>query len=232
MLATTTTDALCVADPATLKQALSSLPSCLDLLDIPTASAWSADNSCLYISSAHTIQRYEPTSNTLRNSYAHDTAESITYMVARDQACVVFSAGSKVHVLDSDQISQTFETHKGAVNSLSLSNDNTLLASTSSGAVHVHNLTLGSHTVMRGLANGDISTCAFHSHSRTRLLVAAGKQLMVFDTTRPSGPMKTIITTGDIVAVACSPFSKTLVAVATSGGFVGLIDLEKEKSCV
>lgn len=153
-------------------------------------------------------------------------------MVARDHACVVFSAGSKVHVLDSDQISQTFETHKGPVNSLSLSNDNTLLASTSPGAVHVHNLTLGSHTVMRGLANVEISTCAFHSHSRTRLLVAAGKQLMVFDTTRPSGPMKTIITTGDIVAVACSPFSKTLVAAATSGGFVGLIDLEKEKACV
>jgi protein NEDD1 len=35
--------------------------------------------------------------------------------------------------------------------------------------------------------------------------------------------------TGDIVAVACSPFSKTLVAVASSSGSVGLVDLDKEK---
>jgi protein NEDD1 len=34
---------------------------------------------------------------------------------------------------------------------------------------------------------------------------------------------------GDIIAIACSPFSKTLVAVATTGGYVVLIDLEKEK---
>ncbi|KAG6885299.1 hypothetical protein C0993_003460 [Termitomyces sp. T159_Od127] len=49
---------------------------------------------------------------------------------------------------------------------------------------------------------------------------------------RPSAPLKTITlneASGDIVTVACSPFSKTLVAVATSSGYVGLIDLEKEK---
>lgn len=59
---------------------------------------------------------------------------------------------------------------------------------------------------------------------------------MVYDTTRPSGPLKTIpmndATTGDIVSVACSPFSKTLVAVASAGGSVGLVDLDKDKAYV
>ncbi|KAK7694029.1 hypothetical protein QCA50_003605 [Cerrena zonata] len=32
-----------------------------------------------------------------------------------------------------------------------------------------------------------------------------------------------------IVAIACSPFSKTLIAVACSGGSIGLVDLDKEK---
>ncbi|KAF8868871.1 hypothetical protein BD779DRAFT_1807525, partial [Infundibulicybe gibba] len=36
-------------------------------------------------------------------------------------------------------------------------------------------------------------------------------------------------TAGDIVSIACSPFSKSLVAVATSGGILGLVDLDKEK---
>jgi protein NEDD1 len=36
-------------------------------------------------------------------------------------------------------------------------------------------------------------------------------------------------TSGEIVGLTCSPFSKTLVAVATSGGNVGLVDLDKEK---
>ncbi|KAF9478488.1 WD40 repeat-like protein [Pholiota conissans] len=230
MFATTTTDALCIADAALLKQTPSSLPLCLDLLDTPIASAWSPDNSSLFISSLHGIQRYEPASNTLRIVHTHEETNDIASLVAKDPTSIIFSAGSKVCVLDSDQISQTFESHKVLVNSLSLSNDNTLLASSSTGAIHVHNLTLGSHTVMRGLNSVEISSCIFHPHSRTRLLVAAGSQLLVFDTTRPSGPMKTISITGNITSVACSPFSKTLVAVATSEGYVGLIDLEKEKA--
>ena len=166
-----------------------------------------------------------------------DDSEPIGQLVAKEKNAVIFSAGSKVHILECDtnpQILQTFNTHKTPVNSLTLSNDNTLLASTSSGALHVHNLAVGSHSVLRGLTNQDIKTSAFHPHVRTRLLVAAGKQLMIYDTTRPSGPMKTIVmnesATGDIAFVVCSPFSKTLVAVATTTGFVGLVDLDKEKA--
>jgi len=237
MFAATTTDALSVSDPVTLKKGPSSIPSCLDLLEVPIASSWSPDNTYLFISSARTLHKYEPNGNILRDIYVSDDSEPISQLVAKEKNAVFFSAGSKVHILECDanpQIQQTFNTHKTSVNSLTLSNDNTLLASTSSGALHVHNLAVGSHSVLRGLMNQDIKTSAFHPHVRTRLLVAAGKQLMIYDTTRPSGPMKTIVmnesATGDIAFVACSPFSKTLVAVATTTGFVGLVDLDKEKA--
>lgn len=236
MFAATTTDTLSISDPAALKKAPSSIPSCLDLIHPPTASSWSPDNAFLYISSEHIIHRYEPTSNVLKDIYVHDL-KPVSHLVAKDRSNVIFSSEEMIHVLEceaSPRISQTFESQKSPVNSLSLSNDNTLLSSTTIGSVHVHNLALGSHTVLRGLPTQAIMTATFHPHSRTRLLVAAGKQLMVYDTTRPSSPSKVITMTesasGDIVTVACSPFSKTLVAVATSTGFIGLIDLEKEKA--
>lgn len=122
--------------------------------------------------------------------------------------------------------------------SLALSNDGSLLASTSANAVHVHNLSHGSHTSLRGLpaAVGNITTCAFHPHTRTRLLIGAGQHLLVYDTTRPSRPIKAVAvvderdSSGEVVAIASSPFSKTLVAVACSGGLVSLLDLEKDNS--
>ena len=239
MLAATTPDTLSLVDPSLLKKAPSSIPSCLCLIHTPTASFWSPDNSFLYLSSAHTIHKYDPLSNSLRDIYTSDDSVTIRHLVARDRSTVIFDTGDKIHVLEcgsNPKVSQIFEAQKTSVTSLSLSNDNTLLASTSANAVHVHNLTLGSHSVLRGLGLGgqDINTSAFHPHYRTRLLVAAGKQIMLYDTTRASGPMKTIsltdVASGTITAIACSPFSKTLIAAATSGGFVGFIDLEKEKA--
>ncbi|PCH37690.1 hypothetical protein WOLCODRAFT_135777 [Wolfiporia cocos MD-104 SS10] len=59
--------------------------------------------------------------------------------------------------------------------------------------------------------------------------------MLVYDTTRPSAPVKTFTLStqrggwGEIVSVSSSPFSKTLVAVASSGGNICLVDLEKEK---
>ncbi|KAG6914236.1 hypothetical protein DXG01_001534 [Tephrocybe rancida] len=238
MLAVSATDTLTVLDPTVLKRAPSSVSSCLSLTHVASSSTWSFDNSVLFLASAQSIHRYEPTSNVLKDVYTSKSADFISHIVCKDKGTLIYSAGDKVHLLEcgsTPKITQTIESHKSSITSLSLSNDYTLLATTSFNAVHVHNLTLGSHTVLRGLASGsqNITTSAFHPHARTRLLLGIGKQLVVFDTTRPSGPLKTIplneATSGDIVAVVCSPFSKTLVAVATSGGYVGLIDLEKEK---
>ncbi|KAF8077622.1 WD40-repeat-containing domain protein [Lyophyllum atratum] len=238
MLAICATGTLTVLDSAILKAAPSSVSSCLSLTQATTSSAWSPDNAYLFLASAQIIHRYEPTSNSLKDIYTSTEVELISHLLCKDKGFLIYSAADKIRLLEcgsSAKITQTIESHKSSITSISLSNDYTLLASTSSDAVHVHNLTLGSHTVLKGLplAGQNITTSAFHPHARTRLLLGVGKQLVVYDTTRPSGPLKTIplneATLGEIVAVACSPFSKTLVAVATCGGYVALIDLEKEK---
>lgn len=237
MLGITTTSTLSIVDSAVLKKSPSSVPSCI-ALDQPTSSTWSTDNSCLYICSAHSIYRYDTSANSLDDIYSSTEIGAITNIQAKENGTIVFSAGDEVHLLEcssNSKITQTYDSHKATVLSLSLSTDNTLLASTSAGAAHVHNLSLGSHIVLRGLPlNGQsITTCSFHPHSRTRLLLGVGRQLIVYDIMRPSGPLKTValneVGLGDIVAIACSPFSKTLVAAATSSGHVGLIDLDKEK---
>ncbi|KAJ6496614.1 WD40-repeat-containing domain protein [Mycena vitilis] len=237
MLAVTTTHQLSLIDPQVLKRPASSLPSCLSLLAPCAASAWSPDNVYLFLSSANTIHQYNPALNTLTDIFSAPVGSpGISHLVSRAKSSLVFATADKIHVLESTKVVQSFDCHKSPITSLALSND--LLASTSAGAAHIHNLSLGSHTVLRGLnlAGQQITTCAFHPHSRARLLLGLGKQLVVYDTTRPSGPVKTIpmndTNTGDIVSVACSPFSKTLVAVATASGFLGLVDLDKEKGFV
>ncbi|KAF9532858.1 WD40-repeat-containing domain protein [Crepidotus variabilis] len=240
MFAATTADTLSVADYALLKKAPSSIPSCLDLIEPPTSTSWAPDNSSLFIATESTVQRYDPTTNILRDVYTYNGAGGIQSLAPKDKNTAIFAAENDVHVLDcsgSDtKITQTFASHTSPITSLSLSNDVTLLASSSFGQVHVHNLTLGSHTVLRGLPPTKMDSVVFHPHSRTRLLVASERQIFIYDTTRPSNPLKIITlteaTTGDIISVACSPFSKTLVATATSEGFVALLDLEKEKSLV
>ena len=238
MLAISTTDALSVLDSITIKRSPASVPSCLALIHKPIASTWSSDKAFLFLTSAQTIHRYDPSSSSLKDFYYTNEEVSISAVVSKDKGTLIFCAGENVHVLDcglTPKISQTFDSHKSPITSLSLSNDASLLASTSIAAVHVHNLTLGSYTVLRGLPSPgqEISTCVFHPQLRTRLLLGIGKQLVVYDTTRPSSPMKTVAlsetSSGDITVVACSPFSKTLVAVATTCGSVGLVDLEKEK---
>ncbi|KAJ7940703.1 WD40-repeat-containing domain protein [Mycena leptocephala] len=231
MLALATTHQLSLIDPQALRRPPSSLPSCLSLLAPCTASAWSPDNLYLFLSSPNTIHQYNPALNTLTDIFS--SPETVTHLVCKTRSSLAFATADKIHILESTKVVQTFDSHKAPITSLALSND--LLASTSAGAAHVHNLLLGSHTILRGLnlAGQRITACAFHPHSRARLLLGVGKQLIVYDTTRPSGPSKIIpmndTSTGDIVSVACSPFSKTLVAVASASGNVGLVDLDKEK---
>lgn len=238
MLAISSTNALSLLEPTVLKRAPTSAPLCLSLTEKPNSIVWSADNAFLYLASAEVIHRYDPSTNALKNVFQTQGSDPVSALVSRDKGTLIYSAGNTINVLDCGtvpKVSQTFDSHKTPITSLSLSNDASLLASTSLGAVHVHNLSLGSHTVLRGpiLTGQTIHTSEFHPHSRTRLLLGIGKQLVVYDTTRPSAPIKTIAlnetTSGDIMAVACSPFSKTLVAVATTGGSVGLVDLDKEK---
>ncbi|KAG1782288.1 hypothetical protein EV702DRAFT_1274879 [Suillus placidus] len=68
----------------------------------------------------------------------------------------------------------------------------------------------------------------FHPHVRTRLLLGLGCDILVYDVARPSAPVKPINIGQDVVDTSCSPFSKMLVAVASTDS-VGLVDLDKDK---
>ena len=62
------------------------------------------------------------------------------------------------------------------------------------------------------------ATPVFRAHTRMRLLAGSGRQLLVYDTTHPSGPAKVIPVSdssiGEITHVACIPFHETLVSVS------------------
>lgn len=238
MLALSTTDALTIVDPTIFRNAPSSVTHSQSLSSQPTATVWSQDNTAFFAALSDTIHEYTPSGTPVKELYTGE--DRIASLIAKDKGhTLIFGASNKIHVLENTgKIAQTFASHKTTITSLSLSNDCSLLASTSSSAVHVHNLTLGSHTVLRGLppSAGQITTCVFHPHSRTRLIVGVDKQVLIYDTTKPSSPLKAVplsdASSGGVVAIACSPFSKTLVAVATSGGHVGLLDMDKDKGCV
>lgn len=237
MFSVVASDVLAVVDPSSLKHPPSVLPSCHTPVEEHYTSAWATDNSTLYLSSAHTISRYDPSTKQLKALHTLSDGYSIRCLTARDAYSLIYAAGDRIHIMEcggqTPKFAQSFGPHKHDVLSLSLSNDSTLLACGLSNAAYVHNLTTGSQTTLRGLpSQHSIALCVFHLHVRTRLLVGHGDQLYVYDTTRPSVPLKAISMNDagtSISAIACSPFSKTLVAVAMSNGGVGLVDLDKEK---
>ncbi|KAK1228771.1 hypothetical protein PQX77_002701 [Marasmius sp. AFHP31] len=247
MIAVATTDSLSIIEPSILKKIPSSVNSSFPLEFEPSTTCWSTDNSTLYLASSSEISRFQPsTSNSLPTQiYSAGDGEpanerEVGSMVCKDPSTLIFSVGETIHILEScstkPKLSSTkYASHKSSVTSLSLSTDNTFLLSTSSNGTHIHNLTLNSTTTLRGIP-GPVTAGAFHTHVRTRFLIGSGSQLLVYDTARPSGPTKTFalegMGEGDVQMIACSPFSKTLVAVGLGGagaGIVGLIDLEKEK---
>ncbi|KAH9901516.1 WD40-repeat-containing domain protein [Cubamyces lactineus] len=243
MAAVLTTTSLTILNHSTLKHPPSVVNSTSPLASPPSSLSWSAETGTVFLASENgALSQYEVVTGTLQDFSiaARTSTEPVVSLLYKDRgSTIIYGQGQQVVVLSTStgKPANTFDTHKSTITSLSLSNDCSLLASTSAHAIHVHNLTLASHTVLRGIpsSGSKITTCAFHPHSRTRLLVGIGSQLLVYDTTRPSGPAKAIEVDkekkglGQITAISCSPFSKTLVAVACSGGTVALIDLEKEK---
>ncbi|KZV71625.1 WD40 repeat-like protein, partial [Peniophora sp. CONT] len=246
MLSVACASRLVLADVAScLKRPPTSLPpTCvLESTFQPTASAWSADGTSLYLASAHSIARYDAAGTLVKTVHDDPQCEDIrTIVVAKDKGTIIFAAGTSVHFLEhsasaasTSRIVHSLSPHPDSepINALSLSNDNTLLAVASPYAVLVHNLSLGSQTMLRGLpSDSAVGTCTFHPHSRVRLFLGTERQLLVYDITRPLGPSRVIQisdSAGKIVALSCSPYSKTLLAVACTDGRVVLVDLDKEK---
>ncbi len=246
MAAILTPTNLVVLDQSALKHPSSTAEPTCPLPPLPSSISWSAESNSVFLSSASSgILHYDLTTGSLQDAcpVADGHLDPVISLLTKDRGnIVIYGKGKQVFFASTQtgNTTQTFDTHKSNITALALSNDASLLASTSARAIQVHNLTLASHTVLRGLpaGNGSVTACAFHPHSRTRLLVGLDTQLLVYDTTRPSGPTKAIAidkdlkNVGSIVAITCSPFSKSLVAVACSGGAVVLVDLEKEKGYV
>jgi protein NEDD1 len=242
MLAISTTSSLALLPASSLKHPPKSVKQTYTFPSAspPTAIAWSSDNASLFATSTSSLTHFTASGDLTAVIPVHDGAENL---LIKDKSALLFSitGTSKIHirsVSNPEKTAQVIDTHKApkVITSLALSNDGSLLVSTCATGVHVHNLTLNSHTVLRGIPAGVITTSAFHPHARTRLLLGIGAQLVVYDTTRLSGPSKVISisvdggTPGHVVDIACSPFSKTLVGVGMSGGWVGLVDLDKEKA--
>ncbi|EIW84804.1 WD40 repeat-like protein [Coniophora puteana RWD-64-598 SS2] len=234
MLAVVTTDGFALADHSAIKRTPGSIPVKQSLVQACPSAAWISGTTSLYFAAGKALLTYRPSSN-LRTQEVHVAESDISSFVTHGHTAI-YATDSKIHVLEEGTISRTFDSQKSPITSLSLCLDGSRLASASSSScVQVHSMTSSSTSVttLRGIPAASEIIIAFHAHDRKRLIVGAGRQVLVFDVTHPSKPSKIVSlgdeTSGAIVGVACSPFSKTLIAAATSSGEVGLIDLDKEK---
>ncbi|KAG2131293.1 WD40-repeat-containing domain protein [Suillus bovinus] len=237
MLALVTTTALALASPVTLKSPPSLLSTSQPLSSPYLASAWSPDNSSLYLASPFSIDCFIISQSRLDEAiYVQSEEEGeINTMAVTPSGNVVLGVGRKVIVLEcatgSAKVLKTFESHGTTITVLSVSNDSTLMASASSKGVHIHDLLVSAKHTSLPLpthAPRSVSTMTFHPHIRTRLLLGLGCDILVYDVDKPSAPVKSISIGRDVVGIACSPFSKTLVAVAGTDS-VCLVDLDKDK---
>lgn len=234
MLAIITHAGTSLVDPARFKTSSSTFPISSSLEC--SASAWSLDNSQLYLANSSSIKRYTPSECLLEELYYG--SDTVTCLAMKDKNTILFATANKVWSLDCThspgKVLSSLEVHKNTVTRILASNDGTLLASVSASAVFVHNLTLSSYTQLKGLPDRKpVTCCSFHQHSG-RLLLGIGWDIVVYNSMRLSSPLKTVRIPGggDIVGVSTSPFSKTLVAAATSNGDVVLVDLDKDNGYV
>ena len=242
-LAVATTEHLLLPAAAFLKRTSSLLSSSPKIsIPRPLAGTWSSDNSTLFLVFSDGIRKYNDRGSTNDIVFSSlDEEELQACIVAKDNGTIICALSNRIAVLGSAPSSgdyaivKTIDAHTSPVTSLTVSNDGAILASTSQAMVYIHNLESDSHTALRGLpqSSEEPSLCTFSPHCRTKLIVGSGQVLYTYDITRPSSPTKTIplggSANGDVVSLACSPYSKTLVAVACEGGTVHLVDLEKEK---
>jgi len=248
MLAILTTGNITITEHSALRRGPSTLPpSSHAPLSSYVSSVWSPDNGSLYVATTDSVTRYDASGSLIKSLWplpdsSNIPQDDIGSLAVKDKGTLILSMGSDVHIIEHSssassqtKIVQTLPAHPAGdldpIHTLSLSHDSTLLTVASSSAVVVHNLALGTQTTLHGLP-GRVAVCTFHVHSRVRLLLGINHKLVIYDITRASGPSRVTSigdgTAGDVVAMACSPYSKTLIAVACSRGYVALVDLDKE----
>lgn len=242
-LAVATTEHLLLPVAASLKRTPSLLSSNPRIsIPRPLAGTWSPDNSAFFLISSDGIRKYNNRGSAERLIFSSlDGEELQACVVAKDDGTVIGALSNKIAILEpvppsnDYKIVRTIDVHSSPISSLAISNDGTVLASASQAAVYIHKLEGGPHTALRGLpqSSEEPPLCILSPHFRTKLIIGSGQVLYVYDINRPSSPTKTIplgsSANGDVISLACSPYSKTLVAVACEGGTVHLVDFEQEK---
>jgi protein NEDD1 len=246
MLAILTTGHITVTEHSALRRPPATLtPSCPVPLSAYVSSVWSPDNGSLYVATTDSVNRYDASGTLVKSLWPLSDSDDIPLddiggLAVKDKGTLILSMENTVHMVEHSssassptKIVQTLPVHPDSdpIHALSLSHDSTLLTVASPNAVVVHNLAIGTQTTLRKLP-GRVAVCTFHVHSRVRLLLGISHKLVIYDITRPSGPSRVTSigdgVAGDVVAVACSPYSRTLIAVACSGGYIALVDLDKE----
>lgn len=115
---------------------------------------------------------------------------------------------------------------------MTLSKDKELLAIATEGTIAVYNLlTNVSASLNPRHLPGPVECVVFLASKPTTLVAACGSQLIIFDTTKPNTPLKTITlpATCQVVDMGCLSSGRGYLAVATEEGAVYIIDIEKEK---
>ena len=245
MLAILTTGHITITEHSALRRGPSTLPPSSRAPLSYVSSVWSPDNGSLYVATTDSVTRYDASGTLIKSLWPLPDSSDIPQddigsLAVKDKGTLILSIGNDVHIIEHSssassqtKIVQTLPAHPDPdpIHTLSLSHDCTLLTVASASAVVVHNLALGAQTTLHGLP-GRVAVCTFHVHSRVRLLLGIGHELVIYDITRASGPSRVTSIgdgkAGDVVAMACSSYSKTLIAVACSGGYVALVDLDKE----
>ncbi|CAE6513797.1 unnamed protein product [Rhizoctonia solani] len=207
--------------------------------------SWSYDASTLFVASGGSVSAYDPSSgawlrDVIREGEGGIGGAKLGAMVVLDGPdesglMLALAKGPRAVLFDAEarRAVLTIEGHKSSIQTMSAACDQSLLATSSTDATMITNISQQSTTVLRGAPAG-ATTAAFHPSRRTTLLILSPKGLHVFDTAKGGAPIRTIPikVEGTGGSIAFSPSTSSLVAVALPGrdGRVVLLDIDKDSS--
>ncbi|KAF8739985.1 WD40 repeats protein, partial [Rhizoctonia solani] len=208
--------------------------------------SWSYDGSSIFVASGGSVSAYDPTSGAWLRDVIREgeggiggaklgamavidgpDTPGLMLALARGPRAVIFDTEARRAVL-------TIEGHKSSIQAMSVTCDQSLLATCSGDSTMVTNIPQQSTVVLRGAPAGALAA-AFHPSRRTTLLILSPKGLHVFDTTKGGAPIRTIPISkveGTSASIAFSSSTSSLVAVALPGrdSRVVLLDIDKDSS--
>ncbi|KAG9123866.1 hypothetical protein FRC07_013685 [Ceratobasidium sp. 392] len=208
---------------------------------------WSPDASTIYVASGGSVSAYDPSGSFIRDVVREGEggiggSKLGSMVVLQTQSgtdpVLAFSRGSRAVVFDSEtrRALQTVEGHRSSITTMSLAQDQSLLATSSGEITVITNLVQQTNSVLRSAPPGVVAV-AFHPAKRSVLLILSSRGLHVFDTAKGNTPTRIIPigkAEGGAGFIAFSPITPALVAVLVpgGGGRVLMLDIEKESSLV